>query len=128
MDELLLLRSCLLPGAAGCRLGDGEKSGSILGIERIELNRLLTGVGQSEVNAAVLGQVDNVDTTDRGGLFLVGEFGVLLNQILDLILGENLALADCVDGDGTVRNALLNQILLYAVDAALREGLVELIR
>src|SRR6185312_1292373 len=96
----------------------GEKSCSILGVERIELDRLLTSVGQSDVNAAVLGQVDDVEATKSVLLLLVRQLGVLFNKSLHLILGELLSLADNIDCHCAVGNALLHEILFGTVDTA----------
>src|SRR5215831_7810810 len=114
----LLLRVCLGLGA--------EQGSGIMRVERIELHRLLTGVGQGDVDATVLRQVDGVQVAQDLLSLFIRQLRILLDEILYLVLRERLRIAESNRVDRRLRNTLSDQEVLDASDAAFGECLVVL--
>jgi len=92
-------------------------------VEGIELHRLLTSV-QSDVNAAVLRQVNDVALAQHLLSLVISQLRILLDQILYFILREWLRIANSFCIDRRFWNSLSHQEVLNGADAAFRERLV----
>jgi hypothetical protein len=113
---LLVLRSCLLLAVYGCLLI--KKGRRIGGVEGIQLHRLLTCIGQGDVDAAVLRQVDYADLLQNPLLVRIAQVRILVNQIGHFILAELLRLAEGLNVDRGGWDTLRHQEVFCTVDAA----------
>ena len=59
-----------------------------MGVEGVELHRLLTSVGQSDVDATVLRQVNGCDVAQDLGSLFIRQLRIALNKLLYIILRE----------------------------------------
>ena len=87
-------------------------------VEGIELHRLLTGVGQGDVDTPILREVNGGEVAHDLRSLLIRQFGIALDKLLDVILRERMLIAHGLRVNGALRNTLFNKEVLDTADAA----------
>ena len=78
---------------------------------------LLTGIGQSDVDATILRQVNYANPSQDLLLVRITQVRILIDQIGHFILGEFLRFAEGLDVDRAGGNSLRYEEVLGTVDA-----------